>query len=199
MEKLKVDSDWIRAHLPADMSDILPQDKVEKAMDLGRYFIDGTDIMCEGDRGGMSKVYIFKDEEDLHFWEFEKVCLRIGLASELHYRMENKCKWRYLQDHAENGHWMYIEQKDYFYNTIEDTRLVYFETFLRLTKPVLLSARWEELVGHYEPLMNRWFKVPHWGYDRENLCFIEISDSRPYRSDFDDTEEPEPSQILGVE
>ena len=26
MEILKVDSDWIRAHLPADMSDILPQD-----------------------------------------------------------------------------------------------------------------------------------------------------------------------------
>ncbi|MBO6071001.1 MAG: hypothetical protein J6P43_08055 [Succinivibrionaceae bacterium] len=44
-------------------------------------------------------------------------------------------------------------------------------------------------------LMNRWFKIPHWDYDRDNLCFVEISSSRPYRSDCDDTEEPAPDSI----
>ena len=199
MEKLTVNDEWIKAHLPADMDDILPPEKVERAIDFRGYYLDGSDILCEGDRGGYSKVYTIKDEDDLLYWEFEKVCGRIGLSSELYHRMENKPKWRYLQDHAENGRWMYVEQKDYIYNAIEDTRLVYFETLLRLTKPVLPDARWEKLCKHYEPLMNRWFKVPHWGYDREKLCFIEISDSKSYRSDFDDTEEPEPEQILRIE
>ena len=44
-------------------------------------------------------------------------------------------------------------------------------------------------------LMNRWFKIPHWDYDRDNLCFVEISSSIPYRSDSDDTEEPAPDSI----
>jgi hypothetical protein len=29
-----------------------------------------------------------------------------------------------------------------------------------------------------------------------DTLFIEISDSRPYKSDFDDTEEPSPEQII---
>ena len=46
--------------------------------------------------------------------------------------------------------------------------------------------------------MNRWFPVPHWGYDLENLCFIEISHSREYVSDFDKSEEIKENNIIQV-
>lgn len=47
--------------------------------------------------------------------------------------------------------------------------------------------------------MNRWFKIPHWGYDYEDLCFIEVSDSREYSSDSDNSEEIKPDCIIRVE
>lgn len=46
--------------------------------------------------------------------------------------------------------------------------------------------------------MNRWYLIPHWGYNCENLCFIEISDSKEYQSDFDKSEEPRPETIIKV-
>ena len=50
----------------------------------------------------------------------------------------------------------------------------------------------------YTGLMNRWFLSPHWGYDFEKLCFIEISHSREYRSDFDKSAEINDHNIVKV-
>ena len=69
------------------------------------------------------------------------------------------------------------------------------ERFLRNLRPSLPPERWEQRVLECVGLMNRWFKIPHWDYDRDNLCFVEIISSRPYRSDSDDTEEPAPDSI----
>lgn len=49
----------------------------------------------------------------------------------------------------------------------------------------------------YVDLMNFWYKVPHWDYDREKLCFIEISDSREY-DNADGDEEPRPGSVIEV-
>ena len=46
--------------------------------------------------------------------------------------------------------------------------------------------------------MNRWFRTPHWDYDREKLCFVEISDSREHASGTDMTEEPRPGSVIAV-
>ena len=46
--------------------------------------------------------------------------------------------------------------------------------------------------------MNRWYLIPHWAYDYENLCFIEISDSKEYRSDSDKSDEIKPETIIKV-
>ena len=43
-------------------------------------------------------------------------------------------------------------------------------------------------------LMNRWYKGPHWDYDRRKLCFIEISDSK--ENDGDGIEEPRPGSVI---
>lgn len=72
------------------------------------------------------------------------------------------------------------------------------EDDLRRWKEVLSPERWEKKVRTHVDLMNRWFKKDHWGYDREKLCFVEISDCKEYASDFDDTEEPRPGSIIEV-
>ena len=63
---------------------------------------------------------------------------------------------------------------------------------------LVLDNYFRKKVEEYTGLMNRWFLVPHWGYDFEKLCFIEISDSREYSSDFDKSEEIKPDRIIRV-
>jgi hypothetical protein len=68
----------------------------------------------------------------------------------------------------------------------------------RLTIPGNLNPGcWEKRVKRYVDLMNFWYKEPHWDYDREKLCFIEISDSREY-DNADGDEEPRPGSVIEV-
>ena len=60
------------------------------------------------------------------------------------------------------------------------------------------TSYFRKKVKEHIGLMNRWFLTPHWGYDYESLCFIEVSDSREYCSDFDKTDEIKPDSIIRV-
>ncbi|MBQ7568166.1 hypothetical protein IJT17_05100 [bacterium] len=194
-DRVYVYTEWIKRHLPSD----IPDDTICSALRFGGYYQDGLTIMVYGERGGPDQVvFEAKDEHDLCLWQFEIVCERIAGKWEMANRNENSRKWRWLRDHAENGRWLYVEQRDYFYNAIEDTRLASSEVFLKLIKNGLPADKWEEKVRRYVRLMNRWYKRDHWDYDRKALCFIEISDSKEYASDHDDTEEPAPDQIIRV-
>ncbi|MBR0461948.1 MAG: hypothetical protein IJJ00_04465 [Erysipelotrichaceae bacterium] len=182
---MKIYEDFIRSHLSEELSDA-PIDYFS-----GEY-LDGLKVMCEGERGGPDTVvYEAKDEEDLCWWQLERVC---------HYIDDKKPyeekTWRWYRDHAEDGQWRYIEHRNYDYNAIEDARLKGFERFLRNCSRCLPEDRFEERIEKYTGLMNRWYKIPHWDYDRERLCFIEISDSREYAADNDDTEEPRPGSVI---
>lgn len=65
-----------------------------------------------------------------------------------------------------------------------------------------LDEKWlrEHLPGfeRYTGLMNRWFLEPHWAYDEEKFRFIEISDSREYRSDSDKTDAVTQDNVIGL-
>ena len=179
--------DWIRAHLPKGYEDE-PIDCFEDC------YLDGLTIVQFGERGGPGTVYYkAENEEDLRWYLLEMVCEFLPVDDS----PEEKT-WRFYRDHAENGLWYYVEHRHYDYNAIEDSRLEGFETDLRLLKEVLPPDRWEQRVQAKVRLMNRWFKTDHWDYDRERCCFIEISDSREYASDFDDTEEPRPGSIIEI-
>ncbi len=65
-----------------------------------------------------------------------------------------------------------------------------------MIKPVLSHAKWNAEIKEHTVLMNRWYKTEHWSYDRDKMAFEEISDSKPFRSDFDDSEEPSQEQII---
>ncbi len=195
MEPFVPDREWIMERLPRD----LPLEVVSRCLDMGRCWLDGQDIVVEGDRGGRSVVYTGSGKEDIRLWVFDRVCGRIGFAMELRRRASNTPKWRYSRDHAENGLWMYAERGGYTYNTIEDERLDAFEIYLRLIRPVFSPEEWEKRVRDRVGKMNRWYDRKHWDYDRTGMCFVEISDSQPYRSDSCHLPELTPGTIIKPE
>ena len=182
---MKLDERWIRAHLPPELRD-------EPIDCFACEYLDGLTVMQEGERGGPDvEVYRAKDPEDLRWWQLEQVCRFVGKA-------DHAKTWRWYRHHAENGQWFYVERRHYDYNAIEDARLPGFESFLRNLHYAFPADRWEKKVQEYVSLMNYWYTVPHWDYDRKKLCFIEISDSREYDDRSNIVEEPRPGSVLRV-
>ena len=182
---VKLDEAWLRAHLP-------PACRQEPLDVFACEYLDGLTVMQEGERGGPDAVvYEARDEEDLRWWQLKQICRFVGRAD--HSRV-----WRWARDHAADGRWFYTERRRYDYNAIEDPRLPGFECYLRNLHYGFPPERWEEEVREYVALMNYWYAVPHWDYDREKLRFIEISDSRENDGDAAKTEEPRPGSVIRV-
>ncbi len=182
---MQLDKEWIYAHLPEDCAG-------EPIDVFSGLYLKGLTVMSEGERGGPDKVvYQAKDKEDLRYWQLEEICGFVGKA-------DHSKKWRYYRDHVENGAWLYIERRHYDYNAIEDSRLPGFERRLRNMKYGLPPERWEAKVKEYVRLMNFWYSVPHWDYDRDKLCFVEVSDSKEHDSHKNPIEEPRPGSIIKV-
>ena len=188
---------WILSKLPED----IPQSIVNRAFEgMNYYYVkdDPLEVWCVGEREADHVVERFTDKEKLTTWVCKNVCWHLSCLWELESRADDEKKWRYVHDHAENGLWFYREHKDYLYNAIHDERKSSFETELKLLKPMVPTEEWKEQVKRKTRLMNRWFKKAHWDYD-EILCeFIEISDSKEYASDFDDTEEPRDGSVISI-
>lgn len=182
---MKIDEAWIRAHLPKEVEN-------EPIDFFSGEYLDGLKVMHEGERSGPDiVVFQAKDEEDLRWWQLEQVCLFVG-------KSDHSKTWRWYRHHAENNHWTYVEHRHYDYNAIEDSRLAGFECFLRNLRYGFPRDRWEQTVQRYVGLMNRWFREPHWDYDRSALRFIEISDSREHDGHEDYQEEPRPGSIIEI-
>ena len=188
--KMHVDWTWIRSHLPREFAD-------RDIGFFGGYYLDGRNVMLEGERGESDTLeYAARDDEDLRLWQFDHVCELLSYALELEHRTENAKKWRYVRVRAENGKWLYAERRSYIYNAIEDTRLAAFERYLRLIHPVYSPEHFEERVQAHVRLLNRWYRTPHWDFDRNALCFVEVSDAKEYGGDADDTEEPRTGSVI---
>ena len=151
-----------------------------------------TPIFIQSSTGNPDTViYRAKDEEDLRWWQLERICFFIG-------KPDKSKVWRWYRHHAENGCWTYIERRHYDYNAIEDSRLPGFECCLRNMRFGFPSDRWKEKVRYYVGLMNYWYTTPHWDYDQENLCFVEISDSKEHDDHNNIVEEPRPGSIIKI-
>lgn len=180
---MKLDEKWIRERLPEDCRN-------EDINVFSGLYLDGLKVMSYGERGNPDEVcYEAKDEEDLKWWQLNFVCRHVG-------KTDNSKTWRWYRDHAKDGQWYYIEHRHYDYNAIEDSGLPGFERYLKNLKYSFPEDYWKKRVEKYTGLMNRWYLIPHWGYDYENLCFIEISDSREYTSDFDKSDEIKPDTVI---
>lgn len=189
-EPMKVYEDWIRDRLP-EWGRNFPFDSVDWSL----FYLDGFNVMCKGERGGADKLYFAAgSEEELRYWQLERVCPFLKEKDP-----PPRKTWRYYRDHAEDGRWYYIEHRNYDYNAIEDPRLYGFERKLRLFSLCLPEERREKHIKECTGFMNRWFGIPHWAYDRERLCFVEISDPKSRHSDTDPSEEPAPGSVIRVE
>lgn len=184
---MEIDEEWLRAHLPQEYRD-------DPIKGFSGMYLNGLTVMHEGERGNSDVVvYHAENKNDLLYWELETVCMFLKEK-----RPSAKKIWRYYRDHAENGKWFYIERRHYDYNAIEDSRLYGFECFLKAARYGLPRERWEKRVEERIRLMNRWFTAPHWDYDRNALCFVEISDSREYDNATEIIEEPRPGSIVKI-
>lgn len=191
------DKKWILSKLPED----IPQSIVKRAFEEMHYYYvkdNPLEVWCVGEREADHVMERFADNEKLMIWVCENVCWHLSCLWELECRADDEKKWRYVHDHAENGLWYYREHKDYLYNAIHDSRKSSFETELKLLRPMVPTEEWKEQVKRKTRLMNRWFKRQHWDYDESLGQFIEISDSKEYASDFDDTEEPREGSVISI-
>ena len=181
---MELDEKWMREHLPEDCRN-------ERIDVFSGYHLDGLKVMSEGERGAPDTViFEARDEEDLRWWQLEQICRFAGKAG-------RPGIWRWYRHHAENGRWLYVERRHYDYDAIEDARLPGFERFLRNLRFGFPRDRWEEKVREHVDLMNFWYSVPHWDYDREELRFVEISSSREHDVP-GGPEEPRPGSVIGV-
>lgn len=165
---------WIRARLPKD----IPEEVIGSIDLRSGGYISGWQFWAYGERGPDRLLYEAADEEDLQLWLFGQAAREIAQKMELRSRAAEEKKWRYVQDHADQGVWFYRENRRYRYNAICDTRKYWMETELRILYPVFPKDRWMQQVEYHERCMNRWFPVRHWQYDTDTLCFVEISASR---------------------
>lgn len=170
--------DWIISRLPSDIPAAVI-DYVTRQIDanFGGY-ISGLQFWAFGERGPDKLLYEAKDEDDLKLWMFREAARSIAQRMELIGRAEEENRWRYVQDHVENGTWRYRENQRYHYNAIYDFRKFWMEYELRLLRPVFPTAQWLQRVEYYENCMNKSFPVKHWSYDTKALCFREVSDSK---------------------
>lgn len=170
--------DWIISRLPSDIPAAVI-DYVTRQIDanFGGY-ISGLQFWAFGERGSDKLLYEAKDEDDLKLWMFREAACSIAQRMELIGRAEEENRWRYVQDHVENGTWRYRENQRYHYNAIHDFRKFWMEYELRLLRPVFPTAQWLQRVEYYENCMNKSFPVKHWSYDTKALCFREVSDSK---------------------
>ena len=133
----------------------------------------------EGDRGELFLSCLSHDIEDIRWYVMEKILRHIGQKLELEQREDEEKKWRYLRK-FENGKLKLEENENWIYNTIHDSRKYWFEYSIVLLAKIFETNRIYPYVASHIELMNRWFNVPHWDFDWEKMCFIEISSSQEH-------------------
>ncbi|MBE7064861.1 MAG: hypothetical protein E7384_03490 [Ruminococcaceae bacterium] len=89
---------------------------------------------------------------------------------------------------------MYKENTDYQYDSIEDTRKVWFEKHIGAMANLFSLSAVHSLISKYTTLMNHWFADSHWKFNSDLMEFVELSFSR--ERDTDKIEHPQPHEIL---
>lgn len=132
-----------------------------------------------GDRGEIDLACKTESEEEMLFYLMKKILRDVGIRLELRQRDKEQEKWMYYLDdkNTRPGKLAWVKNERYIYHTKHDTRKWWFEYILRNLQLYFGKERLVPLIEEYTQLLNRRFHAPHWGYDREKLQFVEISDS----------------------
>lgn len=174
-QKMTVYKSWIIDHLPND----IPAEMLQQALNFDDYYQNGLIIATPRERSNeMDIQYTAHNEQELQLYQFKTVCDRIAYAMELAARKKKVRLWRYERVDVVDGHWRYRENKRYRYNEIFDSRLDWYERYLKLLHPVVTDADWTAEIREKEQHMNHWFHEPHWAMIRNSFALSKSATHR---------------------
>ena len=164
----------------AKLSVPIPDEIVKKEWTIFKhsYRIDGFKLTVETDFGKRTTIAYAVKKEDMFLEIMCEFLQSIALKLELHNREHEESKWRYVRSKAVDGHWTYIENKNYLYDAIYDFRKFYFEHHIKFISEIFSVKKAEKLIKTYSQYINKWFIVEHWRFNKDTLEFDEISNSK---------------------
>lgn len=141
--------------------------------------VDGYYYIELGDRDNIHFVCRSMEKENILFVIMKEILEQAGRKIEMKNRNSEAKKWEYYQDYSKTkpGHIHWVRNENFQYHARHDTRKVWFEFVIEKLLVLFPYERVEPVIKEYTDLINRWFVRPHWAYDRNKKCFIEISRS----------------------
>ena len=139
----------------------------------------GYFYVAEGDFGELFLECLSQNREDIRWYITEIIFSHIGQQLELEGRENEEKRWRY-QRKFKKGKLKLRENKKWIYNAVHDNRKYWFEYTISALAKIFDEDRVQPYVSNHITLMNRWFYDTHWDFDWENMCFIEVSDSKEH-------------------
>ena len=139
------------------------------------YRIEGVTLTVETDFGRRETIAIAPTREGMFYRIMNELLCNISMKLELISRDIEQKKWRYVRADAVDGHWTYQENRDYCYNTIYDSRKLWFEYHIKFVAELFSISKATTLISSYTKLLNKWFKDQHWIFDETSMAFIENS------------------------
>jgi hypothetical protein len=132
-----------------------------------------------GDYGEPALKCLSHDPNNMRWYVLEEIVTYVGQEQERKTRRTEEQNWRYTRD-FKDGKPAYVENERWIYNTIYDTRKFWFEYAINSLYKVFGASRLYPYVSEHIGLMNQWFVQPHWDFDWQKMCFVEISDSQEH-------------------
>lgn len=136
--------------------------------EVGYYFIEA------GERSALVIHCQTLEEEEFRWFMLKRITKHIGQRLELKHRETEAKKWRYVTDDLSAGCPMiWKENRNWVYDTREDTRKYWFEYMLQSLNTIFGKERVEPMVAEYTDAMNLWFEEAHWRFDWARMEFVE--------------------------
>ena len=139
----------------------------------------GYFYVTEAERGELSLQCASHNSKDMRWYIMKKILIHIGRQLELKGREIEEKNWRYPRN-FKNGELTFEENENWIYNAVHDSRKFCFEYTIVSLGKIFEADRVYPYALECLNFMNKWFDPPHWGFDREKMCFIEISDSKEH-------------------
>ena len=180
MIKRQIIRDCQFLQIPLEFHEIIE----EKTNSVNPYFHEagycatvGYFYIIIGDRGALSLKCSSPNPGDMRWYLLQEIASHVGQQMELAVRLTEEQNWRYKRTFT-NGKLAFAENKNWLYNTVHDTRKFWFEYAINLLSRVFSIERLQPYVNERINYMNKWFNQPHWDFDWQKMCFVEISNSQ---------------------
>jgi hypothetical protein len=180
---VEIEKDCAKMQLPAEFEakikrHLLPC--VPYAYTRGFQFRRGYYDVCEGDRGSLSIILMTTSKEEARWAHLKSIASEIGLALELRNRNQTEPMWHYgIQTYDPVlGKWN--ENPDgWKYDLRYDGRKYWFEYCICALSKVfdVNESPMDTYIRECTDYMNRWFYDQHWGFDKLQMEFVELSNS----------------------